>query len=122
VSDPANNFGWILICELEGLEKSVRKFASREFTFNTVPTNRPTLDVQFMLPLTLTLLPRTNGQFQFLFNAESNRHYTAEYCSDLLTMNWMVLTNITPLSAPGNVLVSDALLTEGSRFYRVRTP
>ena len=48
---PANNFGWILICELEDLEKSVRKFASSEYTFNTVPTNRPKLDVEFTLPL-----------------------------------------------------------------------
>ncbi len=122
VSSPANNFGWILICELEDLEKSVRKFASREYTYNTVPTNQPKLDVQFTLPLTLTLLPQTNGQFQFLFNAEPNRNYTAEHCSDLLTTNWMVLTNITPLSAPANVLVSDALLTDRNRFYRVRTP
>jgi len=122
VSYPANNFGWILICELEALEKSVRKFASREYTFNSVPTNQPKLEVQFTLPLTLTLLPRTNGQFQFLFNAESNRNYTAEYGSDLLTTNWMVLTNITPLSAPGSVLVSDAILADGNRFYRVRTP
>ena len=119
---PAEVIGRVPYPILEDLEKSVRKFASSEYTFNTVPTNRPKLEVQFTLPLTLRVLPQTNGQFQFLFNAESNRNYTAEYCSDLLTANWLVLTNVTPLSAPANVLVSDALLTDGNRFYRVRTP
>jgi hypothetical protein len=127
VSDPTNNFGWILICELEELEKSKRKFASREYgNTNTAGfTNRPSLEVQFMLPPTLlSLMPlaSTNGQFQFLFNAESNRNYTAEYSSDLGGTNWLVLTNITPLPAPENVLVSTTLLTESNRFYRVRTP
>ena len=99
VSSPTNNLGWILICEMEDLERSKRKFASSEYTINSIPTNRPSLEVQFTLPpppLTLTLLPQMNGQFQFQFNAESNRNYTAEYCSDLITMNWMALTNITP--------------------------
>lgn len=122
VRNPANNSGWILICELESLERSVRKFASSEYTFNSLPTNQPSLDVQFTVPLTLTLLPQTNGQIQFSFYAESNRNYAVEYCSDLLATNWAILTNITALPAPANVLVSDALSTDGNRFYRLRAP
>jgi len=120
VSNPVSNSGWILICEQEDLERSVRKFASRE-TSNA--TNRPSLEVQFNLPrfLTLTVIPMTNGNFQFYFNAESNRNYSVLYGGDCDTTNWMVLTNITPLLTPANVLVSEPLLTNSNRFYRVRT-
>lgn len=122
VSNPANNAGWILLCEREDLERSVRKFASREAA---ISTNRPSLEVQFTLPDSppaLTLLPPTNGWFQFQFNAESNRNYTVAYSVDLDATNWTILTNITPLPAPTNVIVSDSLLTDSNRFYRVRTP
>ncbi len=125
VSNPANNFGWILVCESEDNERTKRFFASSEYTTNSIPTNRPTLDVQFTLPfpsLTLTLLPQTDGQFQFQFNAESSRNYAAEYCSDLTATNWVVLTNIPALQSPANVIVSDVLATVSNRFYRVRTP
>jgi len=122
VRAPAGNFGWILLCELEDLEKSIRKFGSREYSSNGA---RPTLEVQFNPqppPLTLTLLPMTNGLFQFQFNTESNRSYTVECVGDLPAMNWSVLTNIAPLPAPANVLVSDPLFSDSNRFYRVRTP
>ena len=122
VSNPTVNLGWILLCEREELERSKRKFGSSEAP---ATTNRPSLEVQFTVPaapLTLTVLPQTNGLFQFLFNAESNRNYTVEYCGGFDTTNWIVLTNITALAAPSNVLVSDSLLTDSNRFYRVRTP
>jgi hypothetical protein len=121
VRNPANNAGWIIICEREDLERSVRKFASRE-AFNS--TNRPSLEVQFTLPvspLMLTLLPQTNGWVQFQFNAESNRSYTVVYTGDAGATNWITLTNITPLAAPADILVSDSL-TVSNRFYRVQTP
>ncbi len=122
VRDPASNAGWIILCEREDLERSVRKFASSEAA---ISTNRPSLEVVFALPdlrPALTLLSQTNGWFQFQFNAESNRNYTVVYGSDLDTTNWLILTNITPLAMPTNVLVSDPLLTDSNRFYRVRTP
>jgi hypothetical protein len=125
VSNPTNNFGWILICESEDMERSKRFFASGEYTITSIPTNQPSLEVQFTLPpplLTLTGPPHTGGQFQFQFNAEANRNYAAEYCNDLITTNWMVLTNISPLPAPATVLVSDVLMTDRHRFYRIRTP
>ena len=122
VSQPASNAGWMLICELESLFKSVRKFTSRE---NIATNSRPTLVVQFnreISPPTLNLLPATNGQFQFWFNAESNRGYTVIYGDDIGATNWNVLTNIPPRPVEANVLVADALLTESNRFYRVRSP
>jgi len=122
VRNPVANFGWILICGLEDLERSKRKFASSEAA--TI-ANRPFLEVQFTVPsppLTLTLLPQTNDLFQFSFNAEANRNYAVEYGSDLSATNWIVLTTITSQPAPANVLVSDSVLSGSNRLYRVRTP
>lgn len=123
VRNPSNNFGWILVCEREDLERSKRKFASKEYAVSSIPTNRPSLEVQFILPPTpmrLTLFPQTNGLFQFVFNAESNRYYTVEFSNDLISTNWMVVKDIVPMPTPSNVLVSDALQLESNRFYRVR--
>lgn len=121
-SNPSGNSGWALICELEALEKSKRKFASREAGS---ANSRPRLVVEFALPAnapTLTVLVPTGGQFQFQFNAESNVSYVVEYLGDPRTRNWLLLTNIALLPAPASILVSDPLLPVGNRFYRVRSP
>jgi len=123
VNHPENNFGWILVCELEDiLERRVRKFASKE---RLITNQRPSLEIQFELPpapLTLTTLPPTNGQFQFQFNAESNKSYTVLYNTDIGTTNWVVLTSVPPSANPTNILISDPLQGDSSRFYRVQTP
>jgi hypothetical protein len=122
VTNPSNNFGWILFCELEDLERSVRKFGSSE---RGTTNQRPSLEVQFTVPtppLTLTLLPPANGQFQFQFNAESNKNYTVLYATELEATNWVVLTNIGVMPTSADVLISDPLLIESNRFYRVSTP
>ena len=122
VNNPADNFGWILMCDLEQLEKSKRQFGSRE---SATAANWPRLDVQFTPPtppLALTVVPQPNGQFQFQFNAESNHGYTVEFLVDLGATNWLVFTNIPRLASSTNVLISDPLPTDSNRFYRVRTP
>jgi hypothetical protein len=122
VSNPINNYGWILICELEELEKSVRKFASREAL--TV-TNCPSLEVQFTthaVSPTLTVLSQTNGQFQFLFNAESNRNYSVLFADGIDSTNWVVLTNISALPGAAILEISDPIVVETNRYFRVRTP
>jgi hypothetical protein len=119
VRDPGENFGWILICELQGLSQSTRHFGSRED-----PVNTPALVVQFTLPATppaLTLLPVTNGNFRFSFNAESNRTYAVEFTGGVPATNWSVLTNIPTLPAPANVVVASPFTTT-NRLHRVRTP
>jgi len=121
-SNPANNFGWILLCEVEDLERSVRKFASSE---RTTTNQSPSLLVEFSVPaspLTLTVLPATNGQFQFQFNVESNKSYTVLYASELGSSNWAILTNILPSSTTAPILISDPLSIQSNRFYRVQTP
>jgi hypothetical protein len=59
----------------------------------------------------------TSG-FSLVFNSVSNRWYTAEWCSNLITTNWQVLTNNLP--GTGGVLsVPDASLSN-VRFYRLK--
>lgn len=121
LNHPGNNFGWILISEDEMDLATARRIGSRED-----PNNTPVLTVQYTVPAppvppTIASAARVGDQFQFSFNAESNRSYTVQYIGALTGTNWGVLTNISPMLAPANVLVSDPLTTS-NRFYRVRTP
>ena len=126
VNNSATNWGWILISELQGKPKTVKKFGSRE----AVANNQPVLTVQYYIPAGVAPVlvsptvvggsgVSTNRQFQVSFNAESNRTYAVEWTTTLSA--WSVLTNLP--SAPSNTTptVFDTL-TPSNRFYRVRTP
>lgn len=118
VSNPSNNWGWIMISELEGVGQTEIKFSSRE------GAAAPSLAVQYTIPAappTLAVLPPVSGQFRFRFDVESNRNYAVEYSGILPASQWAVLTNITALPASTNVIISDPL-SATNRYYRVRTP
>jgi hypothetical protein len=118
VSHPSNNWGWILISELEGVGQTEEKFSSRE------GAAAPSLAVQYTIPAappTLALLPPVSGQFRFGFDVESNRDYAVEYSGVLPASNWAVLTNFAALPASTNVTISDPI-SASNRYYRVRTP
>ena len=121
LNNPSTNFGWILICELEELERSVRKFGSSE----RLSTNqRPYLEIQYRMPpagLTLIPLQPKNGQFLFEFQVESNKSYNIMYTHELAETNWGLLTNIPALLLSTNIVISDTL-TASNRFYRVVAP
>ena len=113
-----NNFGWILISELEGVGSTEVKFGSREDT-----TNAPVLTIQYTLPATpptLVILAPTNGIFRFAFNTESNHGYIVEHAGALPTSNWNVLLVLDSATFSSNATVTDPL-TSSNRFYRVRT-
>ncbi len=44
-SNPVTNFGWILVCQAEGINQTARRFAAREDA-----ANAPTLVVQYSVP------------------------------------------------------------------------
>ena len=118
VADPASNNGWVLISQLQGVNFSERTLDARE------GATKPSLQVQYTVPATpptLTALMPTNSDFQFTFDAESNRTYTVEWLGDLVDTNWSGLTNIGSLPSAQAVTVTDPM-TETNRFYRVRTP
>jgi hypothetical protein len=117
--NPATNFGWVMISELQGVPTTECQFASRESG-----AGAPTLAIQYSLPVAppaLTILPSSNGNFQFSFNAESSRTYSVEFTGELPASNWSVLTNLPALPAPGNVVVASSFTTS-NRLHRVRTP
>lgn len=120
VLNPGDNWGWIMISELEGVGQTETKFSSRE----TAMASRPKLVVDFFIPAprpNLAMLAPTNGSFQFRLNAESNRTYTVEHCASLPATNWTPLATLGPWSAATNVVFSDPV-GDTNRFYRVRTP
>jgi len=120
LDNPGTNFGWMLIAtgDAQGTGKQV---ASRE-----EGDAAPLLIIQYTVqsqavPPVLTNVSVASNQFQFSFNAQSNRTYAVEFAGSLPNTNWSVLTNIPPNAAAGPVSISDPL-TESNRFYRVRTP
>ncbi|HEY6169839.1 MAG TPA: SBBP repeat-containing protein, partial [Verrucomicrobiae bacterium] len=63
----------------------------------------------------------TNGQFQLLLSVDANRAYTVEFRDLLDVGNWLTLTSIAAQPIATNIAVTNAI-TNGARFYRVRTP
>jgi hypothetical protein len=115
---PASNFGWVVISELQGTQYTERTMSSNG------GTDPPTLLVQFTIPAAMPVIipfSRTNGVFQFGFNAESNRTYTVQYIGALSGSSWSVLTNFSAAPVATNFVVSDPF-TSSNRFYRVQTP
>ena len=119
VSNPGGNFGWIIVSESQGVPSTICEFGSREDR-----ANAPSLIIQFTIPATPPTLVSpmiAANQFQFSFNAESNRTYAVEYCGIPPGTNWDTLTNVAAQPAPANIPVTDPL-AGSNRFYRVRTP
>ena len=119
LANPATNFGWIMISELQGVPQSECKFASRESG-----NNAPKLTILYSLPAIppmLTILSSSNGNFRFSFDAESNRTYAVEFSDELPSANWSALTNISALPAAANIIVASPFIAS-NRMHRVRTP
>lgn len=121
VSNPAVNYGWILISDNESTAGTARRISSRED-----PGNEPLLTVEYTLPADvtqprLTVLAPTNGNFRFTFDIEANHGYIVEYVGALPASNWNTLVVLDPAPSPSSAVIAD-LLTRSNRFYRVRTP
>lgn len=121
VTNAASNFGWLIISENQISLRTARQIGTRE---NSLAGNRPVLTVNYSLPATpptISAATKTNGQFSFSFNAESNRTYTVESRASLSVTNWSPLTNFTAALNPTNHVVTDSL-SGTTKFYRVKTP
>jgi hypothetical protein len=119
VANPSTNFGWILISESEDTTGTHRMFASRESSAN----NKPTLVVQFVIPVTPTIksIQKVGSTIQFIFTALAGQPYTAEYRDSLTTGTWLTLENISPQPSTTDVPVTDSAPPPDKRFYRVTT-
>jgi hypothetical protein len=71
-------------------------------------------------PISFSQLSALDGQFQFQFNADSNRIYAAEFSDFFGPTNWQSLTNFAAYPVDTNLTVVDAI-TNSARLYRVRT-
>ncbi len=122
VTNPATNFGWILIQADETILNSGLRIATRED-----PANAPVLTVNFTLappptpPPAIFQVTLVGNQIRFSFNAESNRTYAVETRASLTAGGWSVVTNIPALPASATVGVTNPIsFPQG--FFRIRTP
>jgi len=121
LTDPASNFGWVLMTQAEGTTRTVRRIGGRESTADS-----PTLELVYSVPTpaqppTLSQPQKVGDQIRFTFNAEANRAYTVEASSVLTPTSWQVFLAVPASGSATTVEVTDTL-GQPHRFYRVRTP
>jgi len=121
LTNPANNFGWILISESESTPTSIRRFGSRDDS-----ANAPTLTINYTAPAPAsppTLFGSTiiGNNFRFSFDTESNRTYAVELSTSLRPTNWMVLTNLSAQPTNSTIHFTNAI-SLGEHYFRARTP
>lgn len=117
LSNPAANFGWILISDEEGVPATARRFGAREDT-----NSAPELVVQFSLPTPppprISGVQRIGNTVGFQFEAQPNLTYTVEHRASTQAGAWSTLTNVGPDAALRTVRVSD-VIGSSNRFYRI---
>ena len=116
LSNPQTNFGWILISESEGINFTVRRFASREDT-----AHAPSLSLVYTVPPLLVLkdFHLTQNAFQFSFGVLAGQAYTVEYRDKLGSGAFLTLTNLPVQNVSTDVLITDPISGTGQRCYRV---
>jgi hypothetical protein len=70
---------------------------------------------------TITQITADSGRAQIVLDAQPNHAYTVEFRDALDAGNWLTLTSIAAQPIATNISVTNAI-TNGARFYRVRTP
>lgn len=116
-SDPATNFGWLLVSDDEVTQATARRFGAREDT-----NNAPALWIQFNRPQPpqprVTQIERRTNAIRFQFQAAPNVAYAVEHRGRVQAGLWTVLTNIPVEPSIRQISVSD-VWTSSNRFYRV---
>lgn len=94
---PAQNFGWMLLCAEEGVRFTARRFGSRED-----PPNAPQLHISYLVPPRLEIVGAVGAFAQLRFQAEAEHRYQLEYRDDLRTGTWQPLGDLGtfPASTP----------------------
>lgn len=116
-SEPATNFGWLLLTESEDVSKTARRFGSREDAGNAP---------QLILEFTRLTAPRieavwiATNRCHLRFATAPGQRYTVERTAGLSGLPWSDLTNFVALTAT-DVIVSD-VVQPSLRLYRLRSP
>jgi hypothetical protein len=117
LTQPAQNFGWLLLCDNEQDTFTARRYGTREDAVNT-----PLLTVTYTPAPRLQLTPAASNQFQFTFAAEAGRAYVVESRASFAATNaWLPLTNFSAPPADTNLTVTLAPAA-AQKFFRVTTP
>ena len=118
LSNPSQNFGWILAAIDETKAGSVITLNSRE-----APLNQPVLAVGYtapFAPIVITAPGVANGQFCFTFHIETNHGYQILATDDIHGTNWQVRLVLDPSPVSQDAVFCDTV-SSSNRFYRVRT-
>jgi hypothetical protein len=118
VSNPSQNFGWIMASVDETKAGSVITLDSRE-----APLNQPALAVDYTAPFAPIVIKApgvTNGQFCFTFHMEANHGYQILATDDIHGTNWQVRTVFDPPPVSQDTVFCDTV-SSSNCFYRVRT-
>ena len=113
LTNPSQNFGWILMSDSEELNSTARRFGAREDG-----PNAPVLEIEYSQPFRIGNVARSGGNFGFTFPVEPLFTYTVEARTSLSAGSWNLLTNFTETVNSYDAVISDAIAPP-SRFYRV---
>lgn len=114
VSQPQNNFGWILIGD-DDTVYTARRFNSREDT-----NSKPALEIGFILPARIDRSRSIGNQFNLSFLGLPGQSYSVEFRDSFSTGTWQTLVDAGSFTETNSVLVLD-LISAPQRFYRVVT-
>jgi len=113
LTNSANNFGWILICDNELTAFSARRFGSRED-----PANAPLLEVEYLPLPEISRSELTGNEIHLSFIAHAGHTYFVQSRDTLASGNWITFTNL-PALADTQLVVANAPFAGAQRFYRV---
>jgi hypothetical protein len=116
VSQPAHNYGWMLLCNEESVNFTARRFSTREDTVNAPPF----LELQYLVPPRFESIQRVGNQCNISFIARVGQSYNIQCRESFTTGEWQPLTAIPPFSQDTNILFIDTS-SAPQRFYRLDT-
>jgi hypothetical protein len=123
LTNPASNFGWVLISQREGTLFTGRQIASREFA---TPEFRPRLTINYSLPEPVApqiqSITRAGVQVTVRFSAQANVVYRPQHRPLVHTGGWTDLPNLGPLATDGTLEFTDDLTGVNERYYQVIVP
>lgn len=117
-SDPATNFGWILVAQQEASQGSARRLAARETTSQAM-----TLTIGYTVPPPPPIRPvvalRRNDQgvFELSFPAQSGVRYAVQRRSQFDANPWIEAVTLT--AATDGPLIHQAPGGDDAEFFRV---
>jgi len=97
--------------------------ASQSFVLTVLSSASETLHIERIepgsAPLSIERVEIAGDVFRFYFNAQAGVPYAVEYRESITSGSWQTLTNISPLSVPALMQISDAIGSQPQRFYRL---